>query len=60
MLRIVIANTRADDKLLDDMAAALEALHAEQNGAPLIRDTAKWEAAMKATEDILTRYKAGK
>jgi hypothetical protein len=44
------------NKLWDDMATALEALHAEQNGAPLIRDAAKWEAVMKTVEDVLTRY----
>ena len=42
-----------DAKYINALEDALTNLHAVQNGPPLIRETAAWEAAMNEAERLL-------
>lgn len=40
---------------IQELERALQALLDEQNGPPLLRDAAAWEAAVRRAQDVLRR-----
>lgn len=48
-----LADLKAAEKQIEQLREALQALYDEQNGPPLIRDAARWGAAMQLASKAL-------